>query len=193
MKLFFFFLDIACTCPHHSNESKDQGPSWSLEWSVNPKGYATPKQIFVGNEILLSRADTLPYMLSETEVTVHLVTQFCPALSSESRGQGKTTAELCVLILDIAKICCQVLWFWICIFFLLEYQLLLSPGALVKVRWGLMEQTVLFSEPQTHCIWNKCMYRLARLIAQTQSFRKKGETLTVIQDNQAVGCSVPLL
>lgn len=43
----------------------------------------------------MSRTATLPYVIHEMNITVHLEAQLCPALSSEGQGEGAPRSTTC--------------------------------------------------------------------------------------------------
>lgn len=77
MLMKLIFLDIICMCPHFSTLNREQRP-WCPDGQysgvLQPKGYVTPKQIFIGNQIFGPRAATWPYTLPEMDITAPLET-----------------------------------------------------------------------------------------------------------------------
>lgn len=92
------FLDLVCICPHlfTPNRAKTTGPR--LVGRVQcyvPKGMQLLSKYLLEMTFWCQEHSTLPCVLPEINITIHLETQSCPALSSEGQGEGATRSTAC--------------------------------------------------------------------------------------------------
>lgn len=92
------FLDLVCICPHlfTPNRAKTTGPRLvSRVQCYIPKSMQLLSKYLLEMIFWCQEHSTLPCVLPDMNITIHLETQSCLALSSEGQGEGAARSTTC--------------------------------------------------------------------------------------------------